>query len=177
MTVVWKPIPTYPDYEASDSGDIRSKDMKIEYKSTLGSRVTYLKTGRTLHKKKCKNGYLRVAPNSRTETVHSLVASAFLGERPYGFCINHKDGDKTNNNINNLEYCSYLHNNRHAIKTGLRKNGNNGKPILTSKEVLEIRFLKSKYGASCKSIAKLFNKSESSIERIVNGSGYKNINN
>lgn len=51
--------------------------------------------------------------------VHSIVAQTFIGERPEGYHVNHKDGNKLNNNINNLEYLTSSDNLKHAHKIGL----------------------------------------------------------
>lgn len=62
-------------------------------------------------------GYLTVklacANKTKSFTVHSLVADAFLGERPTGNHINHKDGNKKNNSLSNLEYCTPKQNAQH----------------------------------------------------------------
>jgi len=61
-----------------------------------------------------KNGYYVVNLNkdgvSKTTYIHNIIASHFIGERPKGYTINHIDGNKTNNSIYNLEYCTYLEN-------------------------------------------------------------------
>lgn len=57
--------------------------------------------------------------------VHRLVAAAFIGN-PDGMQINHKDGIKTNNNVDNLEICTQSYNTIHAYKLGLMKPCNNG---------------------------------------------------
>lgn len=54
-------------------------------------------------------------------TVHSLIAAAFLGNRPENCVINHKDGNKKNNTPSNLEYCTQLENRNHARRTGLMR--------------------------------------------------------
>ena len=63
-------------------------------------------------------------------SIHRLVADAFI-ENPYNKpCINHIDGNKRNNDISNLEWCTYGENALHAYKTGLhdaKKNGRTGK--------------------------------------------------
>lgn len=67
-------------------------------------------------------GYVRVRvkdlnDNARTCLLHRLVATAFI-PNPNGFpCINHKDEDKTNNNANNLEWCTYKYNSNYGTAT------------------------------------------------------------
>jgi hypothetical protein len=52
--------------------------------------------------------------------VHSLVAEAHIGPRPAGMEINHKDGDKGNCAVSNLEYVTRSENGKHAWRTGLQ---------------------------------------------------------
>ena len=56
--------------------------------------------------------------------VHSLVALAFIGPRPEGMEVNHKDCDKQNNALNNLEYVTHGENQRHAAQMGRMSNDN-----------------------------------------------------
>ena len=66
---------------------------------------------------------IRIGPYTRafkTFTVHILVAECWIGPRPCGMTINHKDGIKTNNHVSNLEYVSQGDNARHAYRLGLR---------------------------------------------------------
>lgn len=71
-------------------------------------------------------GYEMVTYTSKEGTknfyVHHLVAKYFVGNRPKGYAINHIDGNKQNNSVENLEYVTYKENIAHADKNGLRKN-------------------------------------------------------
>lgn len=91
---IWKPIPGWGDvYEASFDGRIRK---------THGIRAGILQP----HKK--KGVYVTHLTNEngerREQRVHVLVALAWLGEKPKGLCIFHKNGVRTDNFANNLEY-------------------------------------------------------------------------
>jgi hypothetical protein len=96
-------------YEVSDRGQIRS---------AVNGRFQGSKPGRILKQVPDKRGYLRVNLwfNSRGSLtrVHKIVAEAFLGERPEGLTINHIDGNKVNNHVENLEYVTNKENARHA---------------------------------------------------------------
>ena len=98
---IWKDIEGFPGYQVSTLGRVRNK--KTGHIRKLSTDVVGYKST-TLY---CEN-------KPKTVRVHTLVANAFLGKRPRNYDVNHIDGDKTNNNINNLEYCSRSDNVLHA---------------------------------------------------------------
>ena len=116
---IWKPT-QYEGYEASNLGVIRSVDKVGD-----GGRGNWkIRKGRVLSQRFSNKGYMRLnimIDNVRTTVpVHRLVCWAFHGAPEFdGAQVNHKDGDKTNNSIDNLEWCNQLENNRHARATGL----------------------------------------------------------
>lgn len=118
----WKPIAGYEGlYEVSDSGRVRSLDRYI--KTDIRHVTKRLQKGRILIQHRKRNGYYTVDLSKdgkvKTHTVHSLVADAFLPPDEARKCINHIDGDKTNNNVCNLERVTYSENRLHAFNTGL----------------------------------------------------------
>lgn len=67
---------------------------------------------------------LRPKPQEKhTKYIHQLVAKAFLGESPQGLIVNHKDGNKLNNRLENLEYTTRANNNLHAVSLNLFPTG------------------------------------------------------
>lgn len=103
----WRSIPSFPVYSASNYGRIRNDG-----------------TGRIMHVYVNPRGYLQLTLRRDNQQiaarVHRLVAEAFLGGPHPGFDVNHIDGDKTNNCIENLEWCTRKENVSHAIRTGIR---------------------------------------------------------
>jgi len=110
-------------------------------------QVISKKTGKPRIQYKNKNGYPMVNYRcNQTQTtynyyVHRLVAEMFIGEIPSEMCVNHKDGNKTNNDVSNLEIVTYKENMRHAHDNGL-KNGHfgekNGMGKLKDSETIEL---------------------------------------
>lgn len=91
--------------------------------SNLGN-IKNLKTGKVLKPSLQKNGYLTYTfcqnRIRKTFRIHRLVALYFIdnpNNLPY---VNHKDGDKTNNKVDNLEWCTAKENDDHARRTGLK---------------------------------------------------------
>lgn len=109
MAAQWMPVIGLEDrYEVSDLGQVRSllRDKRLLSQSLLGGypRVTLQKNGKKYDRH-----------------VHRLVAEAFLGLRPLGQECNHKNCDKLDNRLENLEWVTRSVNNRHMINHCRRK--------------------------------------------------------
>jgi hypothetical protein len=115
----------------------------------------------------------RVGGKSVPFFVHRFVVEAFIGDVPDGMEINHKDGNKKNNRVNNLEVVSHAINVRHAFETGLVPTGEmHYKATLSDDQVREIREIHAsggRYegGPTFASTARRFGVTPSSIVRIV----------
>lgn len=104
-------------YEVSDLGRVRSIDRKVTY---ADGRVYYY-TGQLRKNHLDTNGYESVGLGLHGRfRVHRLVAEAFMPIHPVDKDeVNHKDGNKLNNQLTNLEWATSSENKRHAIETGL----------------------------------------------------------
>lgn len=152
---IYKDIPSCIGYQASNFGNIKS-----------------VKDGHVLPQKKNNSGYMTVSISIMgkhfTKTVHRLVAETFLNN----FCnkrdVNHKDGNKENNFINNLEWVSHSENIKHSHNELTRKSTK--KPIICvdTGEIFD----------SCKDASIITGINVSSINHAINGrskqgGGYK----
>ena len=115
MEEIWKDIPGYEKYYmASTLGRIKSKDRVI--KTVLkGKEIKYIKRGRIMTPCLNSGKYLGLPINTdklkKNENVHRLIAITFLPNPNNLPCVNHKDENKLNNCVDNLEWCTYQHNN------------------------------------------------------------------
>ena len=106
-------------YQISNYGNVRSLDRVI--KSRYGTPKKW--KGKEIKKIVDSLGYERVSlckdGKVKAHKIHRLVAQSFLNSSEYTF-INHKDGNKTNNHIDNLEWCDYKMNHQHALDNNLK---------------------------------------------------------
>jgi hypothetical protein len=121
MIEIWKDIVGYERcYEVSNLGRIKNVERQCKTKNnsirTIRERI--LKS--YIH----KNGYsyTRLSKNGKVKgfRTHRLVAQAFIPNPEEKFGTNHKDGDKTNNEVINLEWATNSENQKHAYRIGLK---------------------------------------------------------
>lgn len=155
---VWRPIPGSDGrYEASSEGQIRRVGGR--------PRAAY----------RMPNGYCTVKipidGNLRNVAIHQLVAAAFLGPRPPGCEVNHRNGLKDDNRAGNLEYMTHLENMRHARRTLGRSIG---RVKLTPDRVRAIR-RGIAAGGSYRNVARRHGVSASVIVDIVKGRAWTHV--
>ena len=118
MEEIWKTIEIAPNYEVSNLGRVRSLDR---FYNGINLKGKILKLSPN------KFGYLRFTAKkdniTKTLHVHRIVLLAFnsIQENKQ---VNHIDGNKTNNKLENLEWCTDSENKLHAYKNGLMIGGN-----------------------------------------------------
>lgn len=152
MKETWKQIKEHPNYMASNLGGIKN-----------------VKTGKLI-KGYVKGGYRSIDIKGKHFRVHRLVAGAFL-ENP--LClpfVNHIDGDKLNNQVENLEWITHRDNCKHAKEHGLYASGERqGKAKLKTKQVREIRSKYIPWKVSSYQLAKEYGVSQSAIRDVLSG--------
>jgi HNH endonuclease/NUMOD4 motif-containing protein len=132
----WRVLPTFPNYEVSEFGDIRRCKTTPRFERYLTGKPLLPKLA---HGYKqfclCRNGH------SETKSAHRAVAEAFLGPPPFeGAQACHKDGSRTNNHYTNLRWDSCAGNQADKILHGTRAIGErNGLSKLTATDIPQIR--------------------------------------
>lgn len=116
----WRPVKGFEGtFEVSDAG--RVKALAWSRRHWCGKDIP--QPERIITQSRHSGGYAVVSlRDGRKHFVHRLVMAAFAGDPKPGQDVNHIDGNKQNNSLDNLEYCDRLGNVRHAIATGLQDN-------------------------------------------------------
>lgn len=141
-------------------------------------------------------GYQTVVIRRKTHMIHRLVAQAFIPNPDNKPCVNHIDGNKLNNHVSNLEWCSIQENNLHARQTGLHKQAVGhkiqyqsdatkskalanlkNKSKLSPDQVRYVRqvFIPRSKDFSATALAKQFGTSVAAMCKIVSGKSYPDI--
>ena len=72
-------------------------------------------------------GYRHTILNGKNRNIHRVIAETFIPNPNNLPCVNHKDGNKQNNRVDNLEWCTHSENTLHSFRTGLQKTNRWGK--------------------------------------------------
>lgn len=161
MGEIWKDVVNFEGvYKVNNSGKIYS----IPRKGTKGG---------ILKPAKQKNGYYFIHLKNKDKKintgVHRLVAEAFIPNPENKPTVNHKDGNKENNYVNNLEWATYEEQLKHSLELGLRKSQCN----IQRKAVVILPTNDKIYFENINDLTKYFNKSRSYINHYINKKGNK----
>ena len=167
---IWKDVVCAKLFASvSNLGNLKTQDrmgLKKMCKSRgIKSRITH-------------NGYLRASINIKkgtykTKMAHRLVAIAFIPNPKNKPFINHINGIKTDNRVENLEWCTALENARHAVDMGLTKRGED--KINSKLKESQVRIIKHSKERHC-DLALQYNVSSTAIIRIRQGYLWKHVN-
>jgi predicted XRE-type DNA-binding protein len=170
MTEEWKTIPDFTDYAVSDKGRVK----RVVKRNNSWA-------GKILKPRKNSKGYLYVGLycNSKMSEkyVHCLVLSTFRRTYNDDAECNHRDGDKTNNKLDNLEFCTHSENMKHAYDTELNSHRGEKSHLskLTECEVYLIKSMLYNTNYMQKEIATIFHVSRQAISLIKTGERWKHV--
>ena len=179
MEEIFKDIIGYEDYQISNKGRVIAKEKKVRYTHAITKKEHFRTTEKKFLKVYLNNrtGYkfiqLYKDKKSKNFNIHRLVAINFLNNHDNLDQVNHIDGNKHNNTVENLEWCSNKYNHEHATKTGLKASKEKiGTSKLTEEKVFYIREL-IKIGVTHEKLAEIFNVSRPTISLISNNKTWK----
>ena len=167
--VIWKDIPGHSGYQVSNYGEVRSVDRLIKRKN---DKFPHLRRGSIIRQQDNGHGYkwVRMGATTKPVYVHRLVLSVFSPyHTPDQTDVNHKDGNKENNNIENLEWCTRSENNLHAYDNDLHVYGENHPQSKYSLETIEGIKEMAASGERICDISRKMNISHQYVSKIVRG--------
>jgi hypothetical protein len=164
MKEIWKDIPNYEsEYQVSNLG--RVKSLKFGKEKVLNSNLI---SNGYCNVKLCKDG------EKKDHTIHRLIMIAFVGESK--LTVNHINGIKTDNRLENLEYCTQSENIQHAFENGLIKVSKGEKNGRSKINEIEARQIKYGYkGWAYKRIARIYNIGIPLVSKIRSGKLWSHI--
>lgn len=161
MNEEWKDIEGFENWQISNTGHVKSPNKVL--KPFFDQRKYYM------------------VDLGKTKRIHRLVAEHFIPNPEGKPQVNHIDGDKTNNHVSNLEWCTNQENMTYACEAGLysknrAKGAANGNSKLQREEVIKMKeILKQPKRPSYKAIGKLFNVTASTVCDINNGKIWSHV--
>lgn len=180
---IWKDIPGYKGlYQASSAGRVKRLKSTVRVVTRWGTETTRTYPNRIL--KPSKLIYQKVSLSKRNQVktigVHTLIALTFLGARPNRLVVNHRNGNKHDNRVSNLEYVTVSEDRIHSYTvlgncpSGPKGSRNPGSK-LTPEIVREARFLYSTGNYTYRSIAAKYGVDHKTILKAIKGETWAHV--
>ncbi len=153
------------------------KRYSEKYEASTDGHIRNTKTKRVLHEFPGKDRYLRTQFDGKTRLVHRVIAKTFIPNPNILPEVNHKDGDKSNNSVDNLEWCTRSDNLKHAYTHGFRtaKGTNNARCKLSADNVAYIKnnYIRGDRQYGAKALASKFNVAPQTVCAVISGQNWK----
>lgn len=182
MEEIWKPVEGYIDgfydglYEVSNFGRFKQLPRRLNCRG--GSRMTVEKIVYGSN----SNGYRTISFKkdriSFQIDIHILVAKAFIPNPENKYSVNHKDANRSNNHVDNLEWATQKEQLEHAKKLGLlkiTKGESRSTHKLTESQVVEMRELYENTKTSYRKLGKRYNISGTTVRYIISRKKWKHV--
>lgn len=181
MKEIWKDVKSFSNYQISNLGRIKSKARETIDKNG----VKKIKKEKILKQHLDKDGYFVIGlydENTKhyNKRINVLVAEAFILNPNNYSCVNHKNEIKTDNRVENLEWCSVKYNNNYGTVKERKRNkmiekcknrnyngGNNPNAKLSNNDRIQIKSMKGKY--TIKELAYKYNVNITTIYNVLKG--------
>lgn len=168
----WRDVQGWADfYEVSNLGKVRVKQSRLRSRYKAGDLMKQFNAGGYLHVVFCRG------QEKDYQLVHRLVMAAFVGPAN-GLDVNHKNGIKDDNRLDNLEYMTRRENIIHSLEVLKVFRGAKGEDHweakLNAEKVRDIR-RRQAAGETDHSIAKIYNVSSAAVRQIRTGRSWKHI--
>ena len=174
MTIEWRSIKDYPEYEISKTGIIRKRIL-----NSVSKRYKY----HYLKRRKPHNGNYRIVglkdPNTKRFkciSIHKLILESFIGPCPYGHEAHYKDGIKYHDTLENLEWATPSEKRKHSFKIGTISHRGEKHPNakLTNRDVKKIRHMH-EHGITMTNLGKQYGVTHSAISNIISRKSWSHI--
>lgn len=180
---IWRPIKEYEGfYEVSNFGRVKSV---IGYRPSKTHRNGFMFVNKerilkqTIHSTKCFNVVLCVNAVLKNVKPHRATAESFIPNPDNKLVVNHKDGNRFNNHVSNLEWCTYSENTKHSLyvlgKNIGEKSGTCSTKIENVKKAKSLYLKRKELGLSLKKIGEICNLTDRNVWAIGNGLSWANI--
>ena len=175
---IWKSVKGFECYySVSNTGRVKSLKRVVSHDEGKGQRVIKERIITNWMSNGYHNVSFSVDGKVSKHKVHRLVAMAFIDNPENKYTVNHIDGNKTNNKVNNLEWATLSENNKHAYNTGLFTTFGENQPtsILKYDEVKKIRELYKTGDYFHRELAVMFGVGRRHIGDIINNKRWANM--